>query len=587
MSLLQRLTALVGDAFVAEGADASAGQVVPSQRPELAQFQCNGAMGASKALGRNPRDLAEAVIARLDPSTFVETSVAGPGFINLAISGEALAAAIEAMHGDERVGHQMAGDPRAIVVDYGGPNVAKSMHVGHLRATIIGDSLKRIARFVGHRVWGDAHFGDWGTQMGQTIVGIAERYPDLPFFAADYDSEQNVDIPITLDDLQEIYPDVSRRAKEDEELAAAARKATLELQQGRPGYRDLWRHLYDVSLEAQRADFTDLGVEFDLWFGESTVHDRCAPIISNGQQAGVAVEDQGALVVHVDLPGDNREWPPLILAKSDGAYTYGTTDVATVDYRADELDAGEAWYVVDARQADHFEQVFRAARKLGVAPASMVLDHVKFGTMNGPDGRPFKTREGGILKLRDLIDMVTEAAMKRIEAQDLGADMEKDERFAIARQVGLAALKYGDLQNHRASDYMFDLDRFVSFDGKTGPYLQYAAVRIKSILRRVAEEGIEPGRAAAPINDGDEALMLQLVRLPEVIDRSLDSRAPNHIAEYTFELAAVFNRFYEQCHILSESDPIVQASWVTLVETTLAALTLLLDLLGIEVPARM
>ncbi|MBT8197931.1 MAG: arginine--tRNA ligase, partial [Acidimicrobiia bacterium] len=550
-------------------------------------FQCNGAMGAAKAMGKNPRDLAEAVIARLDPSTFVETSVAGPGFINLTVSGGALAAAVDSMHGDERVGYTLSGAPRAIVVDYGGPNVAKSMHVGHLRATVIGDSLKRLARFAGHRVWGDAHFGDWGTQMGQTIVGIAERYPDLPFFDDDYDSEQDVDVPITLDDLQEIYPDVSRRAKEDETLAEASRRATLELQQGRAGYRDLWRHLYDVSLTAQRADFADLGVEFDLWFGESTVHDRCAPIIAAGREAGVAVEDQGALVVHVDLPDDNREWPPLILAKSDGAYTYGTTDVATIDYRVQELDAGEAWYVVDARQADHFEQVFRASRKLGVAPPDMVLDHVRFGTMNGLDGRPFKTREGGMLRLRDLIDMVTEAAMKRLEAQDIAAGSDHEERFTIARQVGLAALKYGDLQNHRASDYIFDLDRFLSFEGKTGPYLQYAAVRIKSILKKVGDEGIQPGRVGAPVKEGDEALMLQLVRLTEVIDRSVESRAPNHLAEYVYELAADFNRFYEQCHILSESDAAIQASWVALVETTLGALTLLLDLLGIEVPARM
>jgi arginyl-tRNA synthetase len=460
------------------------------------------------------------------------------------------------------------------------------MHVGHLRATIIGDSLKRISRFLGHDTLGDAHFGDWGTQMGMLIIEIARRQPDLPFFDPDHDGDYP-SIDITLDDLEAMYPLVSARCADDPDEAERARITTFELQQGRKGYRALWQQLHDISMAAHRRDFTSLGVEFDLWYGESTVHDRIDPMIERLDEAGVVIRSEGALVVAIERPDDKTEMPPFLVAKSDGGFLYSTTDLATIEQRVDELNRQLLLYVVDARQAFHFEQVFRAARRGGIAPDDVGLEHIKFGTMNGPNGKPFQTRKGGVLKLRDLISMVTEAADRRLSEADMAQEYPEHERAEIARKVGLAALKFGDLSNHRTSNYLFDLDRFASFEGKTGPYLQYSAVRIKSILRNATEAGLSLGPLVQSRGDADRNLALYLARLPEVLERAFDLRAPNHVAEFADELATVFNRFYEECHILREEDPDVQASWLTLVDVTLRELFLLLDLLGIEIPDRM
>jgi arginyl-tRNA synthetase len=384
-----------------------------------------------------------------------------------------------------------------------------------------------------------------------------------------------------------MYPEVAARCKDDPAEAERARQATVELQAGRPGYRALWQHFADVSKASQSIDFADLGVEFDLWHGESTVHDRVEPLIESLTSAGVATESDGALVVVVAEPNDAKEIPPLMLTKSDGAYLYTTTDVATIDERVTEFNRDLILYVVDARQALHFEQVFRAAHKGGVAPASVEMEHIGFGTMNGTDGKPFKTREGGVLKLADLITMVTDAAGKRLDESGIGADYEGAERADIARKVGLAALKYGDLSNHRTSNYVFDLDRFTSFEGKTGPYLLYGAVRMKSILRKAEAAGLLPGDVVAPSDEADRNLMLQLLRFPNVLDRSIEQRAPNHIAEYAYEVVAAYSRFYERHHILTETNDAMRGSWLRLVALTLELVTLLLDLLGIEIPERM
>jgi arginyl-tRNA synthetase len=587
MSVLARLSTVFGEAFASLGLDPSHGAVGVSQRPDLAQYQCNGAMAAAREAGRNPRDLAAAVIdAITDRSPYRDLSIAGPGFINITLTDEYLAGAIDRLRGDDRLGH-VAADPRRVLVDYGGPNVAKPMHVGHLRATVIGESLVRLFRFAGHRVWGDAHFGDWGTQMGQVIIGIEDRMPDLPYFDPDHEGPYPDESPVGLADLQEIYPLVAAACRREPEMAERARAATLDLQQGRPGYRALWEHLAAVSMESQKRDFLDLGTEFDLWFGESSVHDRIAGLIARFQANGAARPDAGALVIDVAAADDKTDIPPLLLAKSDGAYMYGTTDLATIDYRVQELEADTLLYVVDARQGLHFEQVFRAARKGGIAGGDVTLEHVKFGTVNGPDGRPFKTRDGGSLRLRDLIDLVTAAAHERLAAEGIGLEYSSGEQAEIARRVGLAALKYGDLRNHRTTDYVFDLDRFVSFQGNTGPYLQYSAVRIKSILRNAADRGFATGPVAAPRDESERDLMLVLDRFPGTVDRAAALRAPNHLAELAYDLAVAFNRFYERCHILSESDPVRRGSWLSLVGLVLAMQTRLLDLLGIEVPERM
>lgn len=587
MSILTDLSTLVGDAFARTGLDRAYGEVVVSQRPELADYQCNGALAAAKGAGRNPRELAAEIgeMIGADPR-LAAAEVAGPGFLNLSVADAYLAEKLEDMHGDDRLSIAPTDRPQSVVVDYAGPNVAKAMHVGHIRATIIGDSLARLFAFLGHRVTRDPHFGDWGRQMGLLIAAIEDSRPDLPYFD-DTATEFPTVSPVTLDDLQRLYPEADERARADDAFDERARLATVALQQGRAGYRALWRHMKSVSEASQRVDFADLGVEFDLWYGESDVHERIEPMIEEMRRRGVVEQSRGAEIVRVDLPDDTRELPPLILTTSVGGYLYSTTDLATLEMRVDELAADLILYVVDARQGDHFEQVFRAARKAGIAPEKVTLEHIKFGTMNGPDGKPFKTREGGVVRLRDLIDMVHAAATTRLEEAEIAAGYPAEERVAIARSVGIAALKFADLINNRASDYIFDLDRFTSFEGKTGPYLQYGAVRMSSILRNATSAGLAAAAVEAPTEPAERALMLELLKLPEIVHRATELRAPNHVAEYAFNLTGTFNRFYDSCHILSEPDPVRRSSWLGLVETTRAVVGTTLDLLGIDVPDRM
>ena len=592
MSLQQQLTQIVSDAFVAEGVSADFGEVVVSQRPELADYQCNGALGAAKSVGRSPREIAEAVANRIDaPDVVASVEVAGPGFLNITVVDACLQDAVTVMENSSRLGVKEIDDPRTVVVDYGGPNMSKALHVGHLRAAVIGESLKRIFRFLGYNTIGDIHIGDWGMPVGQLIVELEDRQPDLVYFDPEYDTALSgpypAESPVTLDDLSDMYPVITKRCAEEPETAERARQATFDLQNGREGYLAVWKHFHDVSIEEQRKDFGSLDVEFDVWYGESTVHDRLAPMVRDLLSSGVASDSEGAVIIDVEQPEDKKEMPPLLLTRSDGSYLYSTTDLATIDMRVSDMDMDAGLYVVDARQSLHFEQVFRAARRAGYASKETILEHIGFGTVNGKDGKPFKTREGGVLRLGDLIDLVTNAARERLDEAHIAEEYPPAERDLIAKQVGLAALKFGDLSNHRTSNYVFDLDRFSAFEGKTGPYLQYSAVRIKSILRKAAELGLAPGELLAPTVPQERTLMLGLVRLQEVVYRSANLRAPNVIAEYAFEVATEFSRFYEHCHILSEEDATRQASWLALVEVTLRVLDTLLYLLGIEVPERM
>lgn len=592
MSLQSTLSALFEHAFAAQGADPAFGEVVVSQRPELADYQCNGALGAANAAGKNPREIAEAVVASIDAPDLIDSiEIAGPGFINIIVSPDLLVGTVAEMAGSERLGVKPVEKPLTVVVDYGGPNMSKALHVGHLRAAVIGESLKRLVRFLGHKVIGDIHMGDWGMPVGQLIVELEDRMPELPYFNPDYDEATDgpypVDSPVDLDGLSEMYPVITQRCADDPAVAERARVATFELQNGRAGYLALWRHFRDVSVSGQRTDFEALDVEFDVWYGESTVHDRLAPMVESFLEGGEARVSDGAVVVDVARPDDAKELPPLLLTRSDGSYLYSTTDLATVEMRVADMQADVMLYVVDARQGLHFEQVFRAARDTGIAPPDVDLEHIAFGTVNGPDGKPFKTRAGGVVRLGDLIDLVTDGARSKLDAAHIAQDYPPDEREMIARQVGVAALKFGDLSNHRTSNYTFDMDRFAAFEGKTGPYLQYSAVRIKSILRRSSEAGLAKGAIVAPTLAAERVLMLRLVRLPETLGRAASLRAPNVIAEYAYDVATDFSRFYEKCHILSEEDPTRQASWLTLVGLTLAVLDRLLDLLGIEIPDRM
>jgi arginyl-tRNA synthetase len=592
MSLQQQLTDLFGQAFIAAGLDASAGTVAVSQRPELADYQCNGALGAARAAGANPRDLAATVVSHVNaPDLIASLEIAGPGFINITVTDSALAETTSAMADSERLGVEAVADPLTVIVDYGGPNMSKALHVGHLRAAIIGESIKRLFAFAGHTTIGDIHMGDWGMPIGQLIVELQNRQPDLPYFDSAYDTAADGPYPstspVTLEDLSEMYPVITQRCADDPEVAERARVATFELQNGRDGYLALWQHFHDVSVAEQKKDFEALGVNFDVWYGESTVNDRLEPMVRTALAEGVARESDGAVIVDVGEPDDKKEMPPLLLTRNDGSYLYSTTDLATLDMRVSDMDMDLALYVVDARQSLHFQQVFRAAHKMGILVPPREAEHLGFGTVNDKHGKPFKTREGGVLRLGDLISLVADAARTRLDDAHIAEDYPEEEREEIARQVGLAALKFGDLSNHRTSNYIFDLDRFSAFEGKTGPYLQYSAVRIKSILRRAAGQGLVAGPIIAPTVPQERGLMLRLVRLPEIIQRAVDLRAPNVLAEYTYDVATDFSRFYEHCHILSEEDQARQASWLGLVSLTLTVLTQLLDLLGIEIPERM
>jgi arginyl-tRNA synthetase len=472
-----------------------------------------------------------------------------------------------------------------VVLDYGGLNIAKPMHVGHLRAAIIGDSIRRIFAFVGDETVGDVHMGDWGLQMGMLISELEIRRPHLPYFDPTKTGSFPTESPVTLRELEELYPTASAACKADPARLERARQATAELQDGRPGYRALWQHFFDISVDAMKRDYGNLGVHFDLWKGEACVNDLIAPMVEQMKAKGVVEESDGAQIVRVAEDSDKMEIPPLILVKSDGAVLYGTTDLATIVDRVKEQNPDLVLYCVDQRQHLHFEQVFRAARKARIN-GHAVLEHAGFGTMNGTDGKPFKTRAGGVMKLYDLIATMTDEADKKLVEQGLAKDYPAEERADIAKKVGVAALKFADLSNYRLTDYIFDLDRFVRFEGKTGPYLQYAAVRIQSILRKAKDEG---HTSSAPVvrSPEERSLVLQLLALPLKMQAAEDNRAPNILCEYAFELAQKFSRFYSEHHILSETDAELRAARIGLCEVTLATLAKVLDLLGIEIPARM
>ena len=592
------LSEAVAAAFAAEGVDASLARVVASDRPDLADFQSNGALAAAKALKANPRELAGKVAERLShDSRLSSVEVAGPGFINLKLSNAALAQRAAEVAADEALAGASRVEPRKVVIDYGGPNVAKPMHVGHLRSAIIGESLKRLFRLRGDDVVGDAHFGDWGFQMGLLITACGdEGLADA--FMVEGDGPFPVETPVTLADLDRLYPQAAGKAKEDPAFRDRARKATAELQGGRPGYRALWRHFVAVSREALKREYDDLSVDFDLWNGESDADPLMAEMIADLKAKCLLVEDAGAQVIHVARDGETRKKkladgsvveapspPPLLVISSEGSAMYGTTDLATILDRRKSIDPDLILYVVDERQAEHFEQVFRAAYLAGYAPEKS-LEHLGFGTMNGADGKPFKTRAGGVLKLRDLIDTATEKARERLHEAKLGDDLPTEEFEDIARKVAVAALKFADLSNNRTTSYVFDLDRFMSFEGKTGPYLLYQAVRVKSLLRKAAEQGVE----TAPIVVAEPAerdLALTLDAFDAATADAYDKRSPNLIAEHAYRLAQSFSKFYAACPILVAPDAATKGSRLALAAASLHQLETALELLGIETPERM
>lgn len=581
---IEQISDIFMNTFEELGYDRSAGRVNVSNRPDLCQYQCNGALACAKKYKKAPNAIAQEVVEKLkDNEIFSKLEIAGPGFVNITINDEFLVDYVNKMNNDDKFGTSQATEIKKIIVDYGGANVAKPLHIGHLRSAIIGESIKRIAKYLGHDVTGDVHLGDWGLQMGMVISEVERRNPSLPYFDESFEGEYPVEAPFTIDELEDIYPYASKLAKSDEAVMEAAKKATVELQQGRRGYVALWKHILNVSVNDLKKNYGNLDVNFELWNGESDAQKFIPSMIEELKANGFAKESEGALVFDVSEETDKSPVPPLLLLKSDGASLYGTTDLATVVERVRDLKADEIIYLADKRQGLHYEQFFRAAKKSGIAKEDTVLDFIGFGTMNGKDGKPFKTREGGVMRLADLINLIKEAGKEKLKGNKNIAEEDVEE---ISSKVGLAALKYGDLSNQASKDYIFDIDRFASFEGNTGPYILYTIVRIKSILNKANATEID-SEVLVPQSDSERNLMLQLIKFNEVIELSFRDRAPHKICEYIYELSNNFNRFYNDTRIVSEENEAKKGSWLSLINLVKNVLEQCLDLLGMESVERM
>lgn len=567
--------------------DASYAKVTLSNRPDLCEYQCNGAMAAAKAYHKAPIMIANDVVAKLQDSPCFEVAEAvNPGFINLKVKPSFVADFLNQMAADSHLGVETAEEPQTIIIDYGGPNVAKPLHVGHLRSAIIGESVKRILRYKGHKVVGDIHLGDWGYQMGLIITELKKRQPELPYFDESFEGEYPEEAPFTIGELEEIYPTASAYAKEHEDYREQALQATFLLQNGHRGYRAIWKHIMHVSVEDLKKNYKNLNVEFDLWKGEADAQKYIPDMVEMLKEKGFAHYDQGALVVGVQEETDKKEVPPCMILKSDGAALYDTTDLATLVEREELYQPDEVVYVVDKRQELHFVQVFRCAKKTGIVRPETELKFLGFGTMNGKDGKPFKTREGGVMRLENLIREIDEEMLKKIMEN---RTVSEEEARKTAETVGLAAIKYGDLSNQASKDYVFDVDRFTSFEGNTGPYILYTIVRIKSILNKYQETGacVENLQIREAEGEFEKALMLETAKFNDMINVVSEEIAPHKICSYIYDTANAFNKFYHETKILSEENETKREGYIALLKLTKEVLETCIDLLGFEAPERM
>ena len=580
--ILDLITEKMQQAFSDAGYDPAFGRVTVSNRPDLCEYQCNGALAAAKQYKCAPIQIAKAVAEKLDARDFDMVEAVMPGFLNLKLSGSFLKAYLEQMRANEDFGVVKTGAGKTIVVDYGGPNVAKPLHIGHLRSAIIGESLKRLYKFFGYNAIGDIHLGDWGLQMGLIIAELKRRQPELPYFDPDYTGEYPEQAPFTISELEEIYPAASARKKEDADFAEQAHTATFELQQGRRGYRALWQHIMNISVADLKKNYENLGVSFESWLGESDADPYIPPMVQDLKDRGLAVESEGAWVIPVAQESDKKEVPPCILVKSDGSAIYATTDLATMVQRMQDFHPDKILYVTDKRQSLHFEQVFRAARKAGIVPETTALEHLGFGTMNGKDGKPFKTRDGGVMRLETLVkDMTDFVRAKVVENQIVAAEEVED----TTRKIAMAALKYGDLSNQPTKDYIFDLDRFAAFEGNTGPYILYTIVRIKSILAKYGSwENLE---IQEPANSYAKDLMIAITKFAPALESTLTTSAPNLVCAYIYELAGCVNKFYHETRILGEEDALKQAGYIALIGLAKDVLEQCIDILGFSAPEKM
>ena len=586
--ILDLITDEMVKAFEAAGLDAKYAKVTVSNRPDLCEYQCNGAMAAAKEYKKAPIMIAEEVVAQLkDNAMFESVEAVKPGFLNLKLNNEFMASYISKMQEDtERLGCDKVENPKTIMIDYGGPNVAKPLHVGHLRSAIIGESIKRIGKFMGHNMIGDVHLGDWGLQMGLIITELKLRKPELCYFDENYEGEYPVEPPFTISELEEIYPTASGKSKEDAAYKEAAMQATYELQHGRRGYQALLSHILNVSVTDLKKNYANLNVSFELWKGESDAQPYIPDMVQKMKDDGYAYISDGALVVDVKEETDTKEIPPCMILKSDGASLYNTTDLATIVWRMKDYHPDKIIYVVDKRQELYFTQVFRCARKTHLVDDDTELQFLGFGTMNGKDGKPFKTREGGVMRLETLLSSINDEMYRKITEN---RTVEEAEAKATAKVVALSAVKYGDLSNQASKDYIFDIDRFTSFEGNTGPYILYTIVRIKSILNKYKEAGKEAGTAAIlpAHSESEKALMLELTRFNAMMENAYEETAPHKVCSYIYDLANALNHFYHETKIMAEEDEAVQASYVRLLTLTRRTLEVCIDVLGFSAPDRM
>lgn len=575
------------NAFAAAGYNPSLGRASVSNRPDLCEYQCNGAMAGAKQYKKAPVIIAGEVAEKLQESSIFSEAVAvAPGFLNLKVKEEFLADYLKKMLSDAKFGLDMPANPKKVVLDYGGANIAKPLHVGHIRSAVIGESIKRILRYCGHEVIGDVHLGDWGLQMGLIITELKERNPQWVYFDEGYAGEYPKDAPFTISELEEIYPTASSKSKEDADYKAKAMEATFKLQNGVKGYRALWEHIRSVSVEDLKVNYGNLNVDFDLWKGEADVHDLIPDMVSYMKEEGYAYESEGALVVDVKEETDTKEVPPCMILKSDGASLYNTTDLATILERMNKIQPDEIIYLTDKRQELYFEQVFRCARKTKLVPPEVRLLWLGFGTMNGKDGKPFKTREGGVMRLESLIKETTDEMYRKITQN---REMPSKEAAETAKVIALSALKYGDLSNQASKDYVFDIERFTSFEGDTGPYILYTIVRIKSILNKYKEQGGSIGEAelGSAAGESEKALMLQLAGFNAMMENACEETAPHKVCAFIYDLANAFNRFYHETKILTEENAVKQAGWIALLVMTRDVLETCIDVLGFGAPERM
>ena len=577
----------VKQAFEKAGYDAKYAKVTISNRQDLCQYHCNGALAMAKEYHKAPIQMAEQIVELLKQSdTFAAIAAQAPGFINMTVSGEFLAAYINEMRAADKFGLEQPAKKETIVIDYGGANVAKPLHVGHLRSAVIGESIKRTARYIGHKVVGDVHLGDWGLQIGLIITELKHRKPELVYFDNTYEGEYPTEPPFTMSDLEEIYPYASGYSKEHEDYKEEAQEATAQLQAGRRGYLALWKHIIDVSVTDLRKIYTKLNVDFDLWKKESDAQPYIPDMVQGMKDGGYAHLDDGALVVDVKEETDTKEIPPCMILKSNGATLYNTTDLATIVERRKLFDPTRIIYVVDKRQSLYFEQVFRCAKKTKIIGDDVDLIFVGFGTMNGKDGKPFKTRDGGVLRLEHLLADVTAQVSDKMADRD----MDDETRADVAAKVALAAIKYGDLSNQASKDYVFDLDRFTSFEGNTGPYIMYTIVRIKSLLAKVAQNAIEVAEQLPILPASDKSatdVMLSLSKWGEIVQAAYEEQAPHKICQYINELSDAYNKFYHENKIVANEDAALRNSHICLSKLVVNVLETAVDLLGLEAPERM